>query len=114
MLSSGAPTKVVSEMLGHSSPTITLTITLTHCLGWQKMPGRRSVHHSLDEDLVIAIGLNSDQDTRGSSAEQSRGATSISLRALVATDPVPHFRDSRWIHTRDRIGVPASRSNEPN
>ena len=26
MLSSGVPTKVVSEMLGHSSPTITLAI----------------------------------------------------------------------------------------
>jgi len=31
MLASGAPTKVVSELLGHSSPTITLSIS-THVI----------------------------------------------------------------------------------
>lgn len=40
MLADGVPVKVVSEILGHASPTITLSI-YAHVLPWDGRAGRR-------------------------------------------------------------------------
>jgi len=71
MLASGVPTKVVSEMLGYASPTITLAIYATRCQGWAR--GGAPPSASLLADVaILGTSVASPLPLRPGDANQAR------------------------------------------